>query len=208
MPKEQLKAGKKKPVEFEADIFTQTLSDRAQSLLINIQSWRAAAQSRNTEGLLYHYTNAAGLLGIVEHNKFWATHINFLNDASELIYARHLVEDALRNGEERSKSPIAREFCRRAMTCFDVSQTMDVFVTCFCEQGDLLSQWRGYAQAGEGYSIGIDGNLLGQIGGGKNFFFGPVEYDRVVQEGIVDGVLARVLDGLTKLTRARTINGA
>ena len=208
MPKGKHKRSMTKKVEFEADIFTQTLSDRAQGLLMGIQSWRAAAQSRNTVGLLYYYTNAAGLLGIVEHNKFWATHINFLNDASELIYARTLVEEALQKGEEQSKAPIAREFFRRAMSCFDVSQTMDVFVSCFCEEGDLLSQWRGYAQAGEGYSIGIDGDQLGQIGGGRNFFFGPVEYDREIQEAIIDGVLTRVLEGLMKLTKARTVKEA
>ena len=208
MPKEKLKPTKTKSLPFEADIFTQTLSDRALSLLMSIQSWRGKAQSRNPFGLLYHYTNAAGLLGIVEHNKFWATHINYLNDASELIYARNLVEGALKQREEQTKVPIVREFFRRVIARFDISQTMDVFVSCFCEEGDLLSQWRGYAQAGEGYSIGIDGHQFGQIGGGKNFFFGPVEYDREMQEAIVDGILTNVLDGLSKLTRARTVQGA
>ena len=208
MPKEKRKADKTMPLEFEADIFTQTLSEPAQSLLTNIQIWRASAQSRDTVGLLYHYTNAAGLLGIVEQNKIWATHINYLNDASELIYARTLVEGALKQSQEQTKSPVDREFFRRAVACFDVSQTMDVFVSCFCEEGDLLSQWRGYAQAGEGYSIGIDGHLFGQIGGGRNFFFGPVEYDRENQEAIVNGIIERVLSGLSKLTNARSVKDA
>ncbi|MDQ2922611.1 MAG: DUF2971 domain-containing protein [Acidobacteriota bacterium] len=195
-------------VGFEADVFNQTLSSTAQGLLIGIQSWRGRAQSKNYPGLLYHYTNAAGLLGIVEHNKIWATHINFLNDASELIYARRLVEEALKHEEEQAKSAIAREFFRRAATCFDVSQTMDVFVSCFCEEGDLLSQWRGYAQAGEGYSIGVDGNQFGLIGGGRNFFFGPVEYDREAQERIVGVVLTMVLDGLNGMTKALTVKQA
>jgi hypothetical protein len=30
-----------------------------------------------------------------------------------------------------------------------------VYITCFCEDGDLLSQWRGYADPG-GYAIGFD----------------------------------------------------
>jgi hypothetical protein len=29
------------------------------------------------------------------------------------------------------------------------------YVTCFCESGNLLSQWRGYTDNGGGYSIGI-----------------------------------------------------
>jgi hypothetical protein len=34
-------------------------------------------------GLLYHYTDLRGLLGILESGSIWATHIRFLNDLSE-----------------------------------------------------------------------------------------------------------------------------
>ena len=83
---------------------------------------------------------------------------------------------------------------------FDVSQTMDVFVSCFCEQGDLLSQWRGYAKDGMGYSIGVDGDLLGQIGGGLNFFFGNVVYDREIQERTIQHILSSCVEGVDLLT--------
>ena len=29
------------------------------------------------------------------------------------------------------------------------------FVVCFCEDGDVLSQWRGYADNGKGCSLGF-----------------------------------------------------
>jgi hypothetical protein len=32
----------------------------------------------------------------------------------------------------------------------------DVYIACFSEKRDLLSQWRGYGANGEGYVIGID----------------------------------------------------
>jgi len=35
------------------------------------------------------------------------------------------------------------------------------FVSCFCENGDVLSQWRAYAEAGEGFSIGFNSNYFG-----------------------------------------------
>ena len=41
--------------------------------------------------LLWHYTNAAGFLGICRSGKLWATNTEYLNDASELRYARHLI---------------------------------------------------------------------------------------------------------------------
>ena len=37
-------------------------------------------------GMLYHYTNAAGLLGILQNKVFWVSKSNFLNDFSEISY--------------------------------------------------------------------------------------------------------------------------
>lgn len=37
---------------------------------------------------------------------------------------------------------------------FDVGE-MTSFVVCFCEEGDVLSQWRGYADGGKGGAIGF-----------------------------------------------------
>lgn len=182
------------------DVFNLQLSPAAAALLMRIQGVRAGAQSRPAPPLLYHYTNAPGLLGIIENNKIWATHINYLNDASELFYARQLVDNILAQSQKKAASKIVREFFRRVRTVFDVSRTMDVFISCFCEDGDLLSQWRGYAQAGEGYSIGVDSQRFEKIGGGRNFFFGPVEYDRDRQEQIVEAIIGMLLDGLKEMT--------
>lgn len=35
----------------------------------------------------------------------------------------------------------------------------DIYVTSFCRDGDLLSQWRGYGAFGRGYSLGFDFGL-------------------------------------------------
>ena len=34
--------------------------------------------------ILWHYTNLAGLIGIVERRKLWATDLRYLNDSTEL----------------------------------------------------------------------------------------------------------------------------
>jgi len=44
---------------------------------------------------LYHYTNAAGLKGIVESNSFWATYFGDLNDAQEIHALRVPLVDEL-----------------------------------------------------------------------------------------------------------------
>jgi hypothetical protein len=43
--------------------------------------------SREPTGTLYHYTTQAGLLGILSDKDIWATHTQYLNDASEYRYA-------------------------------------------------------------------------------------------------------------------------
>src|ERR1700678_2741703 len=45
--------------------------------------------------ILWHYTNAAGFLGICRSGKLWATNTDYLNDASEMRHARRLVLKAV-----------------------------------------------------------------------------------------------------------------
>ena len=47
-----------------------------------------------------------------------------------------------------------------------------VFVTCFCEAGDLLSQWRGYG-TDHGYALGFAAEPLGDANAGE---LTPVQY--------------------------------
>jgi Protein of unknown function (DUF2971) len=120
---------------------------------------------------LFHYTTAAGLLGILKSSAFWATDLRFLNDAQEAIYARELFVDAIRMtdnpalqaghplhdvaqsfGEEFAgyKEQVAEEL---------LSSHFPVYVTCFCESGDLLSQWRAYG-SDHGYAIEVTTDAL------------------------------------------------
>ena len=41
--------------------------------------------------VLYHYTSASGLKGIVESGTLWATDVLHLNDSSEISYAVELI---------------------------------------------------------------------------------------------------------------------
>jgi len=114
---------------------------------------------------LFHYTDTAGLLGILlEGPKLWASDVRFMNDAQELIYA----QDAVVEGIRTMSSPTLREdhwaheLGKRAVQTFEkykglvlddvAAANLGVYVVCFCESGDLLSQWRGYGK-NEGYVI-------------------------------------------------------
>src|SRR5882724_8885709 len=44
---------------------------------------------------LYHYTNAQGLLGMLESKRIWATNSRFMNDPTEIGYAIRLVREVM-----------------------------------------------------------------------------------------------------------------
>jgi hypothetical protein len=112
-----------KMAQIERDFFDLTVSGPVMNLYQRVNDRRIRDTHRAPPPRLYHYTTPAGLLGIIENNKLWATHINYLNDATELGYARELIETALTRHEQTSSSPSVREFVRRARHGFDVSKS-------------------------------------------------------------------------------------
>jgi hypothetical protein len=124
-----------------------------------VQRWFAL--HRDPPTLLYHYTNAAGLFGMLKSKKMWATNSRFLNDPTEMEYAIQLVWAVAQTELAGRGSQIKR--LKQAI--FDRLQRYQresrVHVACLCAEGDLLSQWRGYGAVGGGYSLGIVAKYLG-----------------------------------------------
>ncbi|MBK7928491.1 MAG: DUF2971 domain-containing protein [Bryobacterales bacterium] len=60
-------------------------------------------------------------------------------------------------------------------------------VASFCAQGDLLSQWRGYGEFGQGYSIGFDSGYFDS--GRHDWVFVPVVYDSAKQSDLIREVV-------------------
>lgn len=120
---------------------------------------------------LFHYTDAGGLLGILRDSKLWASDLRFLNDAQEAIYALELFKSALgdlRNPALEESHPshqYSEEFGRtfegykRGVADELGSPKFPVYVTCFCESGDLLSQWRAYG-TDHGYTIEFNAEAI------------------------------------------------
>lgn len=111
---------------------------------------------------LYHYTDSQGFEGIVSTNSLWATNAKFLNDASEGRYGCELALPILRSRHEHAKDDWKKVLGNARLLLGDKSLQLeqdvpeeftDAYVCCFCEHGDLLSQWRTYGAAGGGYSM-------------------------------------------------------
>jgi len=104
------------------------------------------------DDIIYHYTDAPGLLGIVKERTFWATKSSFLNDPTENTHAFDVVRShiaKLAKGSDESALLAAAALPRIARP------ETDLYVTSFCRNGDLLSQWRGYGAFGAGYALGF-----------------------------------------------------
>jgi len=133
--------------------------------------------------LLWHYTTAAGLNGILKSNQLWATNFRYLNDDEELrgFFERKfpaLLNIGIDNGVEKVlKTSRGREMLKEAGDVESIKAIffnglseslalttlgLEVYVTSFCYPSTprdlangLLSQWRGYGHDG-GYAITFD----------------------------------------------------
>jgi len=106
---------------------------------------------------VYHYTNAAGLLGIVRGKCLWASDVWYMNDAREALYGLDVIERAL-EGLDLPSGPAA-EIRGRALTLLrairDDGDFSRSYIACLSADGDDLSQWRAYGRP-RGFSIGFD----------------------------------------------------
>ncbi|HEY1901605.1 MAG TPA: DUF2971 domain-containing protein [Terracidiphilus sp.] len=111
---------------------------------------------------IYHYTNDAGLKGILEYGTLWLSDISSLNDPSEL---NHGFEVAIRELKRMvADGPReSREFAS-GLECVDkkkiIQESADFFICSFSLCGDDLGQWRAYADNGRGFALEFDADAL------------------------------------------------
>lgn len=161
------------------------------SFLVSIGSYHLdlilLPQNKLAEGtlLLYHYTDLAGLHGILNNNDLWLTHSLYLNDAEEMVHgttvAKQVISQALLN--QNHDLDYLQELARLT------SNEDGVYICCFCEKDNLLSQWRGYGANGSGVSLQFAPKEFSEVSGPDNaqglLRFWKVFYDPATQEDII-----------------------
>lgn len=141
---------------------------------------------------LTHYTDLAGLQGIIERRQLWLSHAAFLNDPEELRHGikradrvlQKLIKEAdgtdASDGRLKLVSDIARDFAK--------FQPPDAYIACFCRRSDLLSQWRGYAsRQGVSVTFSTEGIVRGFTGTGAELHqvaYGINEATQALQSAI------------------------
>ena len=112
--------------------------------------------------MIFHYTNDAGLRGIIESGKIWLTDIFNLNDPSELSHGFSYSISIL-NERVAAGPPAAKLFAQTFQhfgTAGGLQASAHFFVCSFSSRGDELGQWRAYADNGRGYALGFDTRAL------------------------------------------------
>lgn len=148
---------------------------------------------------LYHYTDASGLVGMLTNHKVLFTDIRFLNDKTEIIHTRNLVNSLLSSYTKDNPDDLSTEFAKSVKQWQSVENADEVFSFSLSAKEDDLSQWRGYASEGKGFTIGFSGPSILKLDRLKDELgFGRVEYNAAVQMDDLRECLSRMETALRK----------
>lgn len=146
--------------------------------------------------ILYHYTDAAGLIGILTSKTLWASNLLHMNDSLEDLHGAKVIAEFLRTrattrtGRERELLlELGESFSRHPGGRFTYAFSLS-------EKPDVLSQWRGYAPSG-GYCIGFFRESIETICKKNGFELHKCEYEKDRQAQIIRNELTPLLDSFT-----------
>jgi hypothetical protein len=142
---------------------------------------------------LYHYTDLGGFKGIIDAGDLWLTHLRFSNDNEELTHGKDIVRGKL-NERIVSDPPYRQDYLKRLKELLNQPIADGVYICCFCQKNNLLSQWRGYGANGSGVCIKFDKQKFSRLTGPdcqggllrlwKVFY--PVEQQRKIIDKAID----------------------
>ena len=115
------------------------------------------------EHVVYHYTNQKGLLGILQSNSLWASHVFYQNDSKEFLYGKELFYSYI-------KEFFPQRFLNFHIGLIDEIEKWinffnnPIFTISFSEERTSLNQFRTYAKSRSGFSIGFNiDNLINTL---------------------------------------------
>jgi Protein of unknown function (DUF2971) len=118
-------------------------------------------KDENEPDLLWHYTDAAGLLGIVSSGRLRFGDVRFLNDRTERVYGWRIVEEVL-------SSQLAAGDPHKLLQGIKVMLETEaavarLFACALSETKESISQWQRYGADGWGYCLGISVQALDSL---------------------------------------------
>ena len=143
--------------------------------------------------IVYHYCGVDSFISIIEKSSLWLSDILKSNDEKEYNWIKEKINanvelDLEKYGEDVLKG--WKNWIQRSVIDFGL---MTIYAACFSECEDSLSQWRGYAQDGQGLAIGFSKSVLISLNPFKGnpytaFKLGEVFYDEKNQSDFINSV--------------------
>ena len=150
---------------------------------------------------LYHYTNAAGLHGMLSNNAVWLTDSRFLNDKTEGSHYIDLAKGLVLDRKSKTRAKAAGLFYDGIIERLPgLSGNFDAYIFSLSDKEDDLSQWRGYAAEGSGFTVGFSGpDIHNHATEDQPYYhFGKIEYDHDRQLYIIGSILDELEKQLVK----------
>ena len=107
---------------------------------------------------LYHYCSNDSFCSIINNQKIWLSSLSLSNDTLEGKLVAKILEHLSK--EDGLDAQTTQRILEAAKL---LEEVFDGFGFCLSEDGDLLSQWRGYANDATGVSVGFSKEYLGEL---------------------------------------------
>jgi len=135
---------------------------------------------------LFYYCSSATFFSLIGKRKLWLTSLNHSNDGLEGLWAlqqyKALAKRSNPGGTRKVDAALSPFFYERY-----------AFGMCFSEKDDLLSQWRGYAEDGTGFSIAFKPEAIERLARSyeqppHKLRYAQVKYGRLENHGFVQKI--------------------
>lgn len=145
----------------------------------------------NSGEIGYYYCSINTFLNIIKNREIYLSDPLKMNDSSEIKWYLNKLDEEQKNHTDsifdKMKKRSGLEFSYK-----ELSDTLDsygqnsIYISCFSEEPDLLSQWRAYADDGRGVAIGF---ILENLAEYYNFLLEKIIYtDKVVYNSLENDV--------------------
>lgn len=176
----------------------------------------------NQQNIVYHYCSTNTFMNIISGKSIRLSDITKSNDSMEILWITKFIKEIL--DEEFNKETTSTQYFKNGYPHDSFTELVEIYsedffkeesrlysylVCCFSEVGDLLSQWRGYANDATGLAIGFDTNKLSLIGKPSKddhfssdiFYFGKVVYDEYTQKAQIRKCAQELIKELKPLAK-------
>ncbi len=140
---------------------------------------------------LYHYTKSNGINGIINHNCFWATKSDFLNDPNEFFHIKGIIEKVVTEyiEDENLRDMFLKDVMKESGFIINPKQ-QDYFVLSFSSCRDSITMWSEFGNK-TGYNIGLESEEITRRIKESNQieFHGFVIYEEEQQKKIIAQVI-------------------